>query len=94
MKKARGKGFVYNPGYIDKRTGERRTASTWWIQYFIKGAGFRESSNSGLLFYCTRTLFGLLHPNAPCFYDAPLVAILDACRKVLLSIRGKNTSPD
>jgi hypothetical protein len=46
MKKTRGKGFVYQPGYIDKRTGERRTASTWWIQYFVKGARFRELSNS------------------------------------------------
>ena len=46
MKWTRGKGFVYQPVYIDKRTGERRTASTWWIQYFVRGTRFRESSNS------------------------------------------------
>ena len=46
MNGTRGKGFVYQTVYIDKRTGERRTASTWWIQYFVKGTRFRESSNS------------------------------------------------
>ena len=46
MKKTRGDGFVYQPNYIDKRTGERKTASTWWVQYFVKGTRFRESSNS------------------------------------------------
>jgi hypothetical protein len=46
MKKARGDGLVYQPTYIDKHTGERKTASTWWVQYFVKGARFRESSNS------------------------------------------------
>jgi site-specific recombinase XerD len=46
MKKSRGVGLVYQPTYIDKRTGERKTASTWWVQYFIKGTRFRESSNS------------------------------------------------
>jgi hypothetical protein len=46
MKKARGDGLVYQPTYIDKRTGERKTASTWWVQYFVKGTRFRESSNS------------------------------------------------
>ena len=46
MKKTRGDGLVYQPTYIDKRTGERKTASTWWVQYFVKGIRFRESSNS------------------------------------------------
>jgi integrase len=46
MKKTRGDGLVYQPTYIDKRTGERKTASTWWVQYFVKGARFRESTNS------------------------------------------------
>ncbi len=46
MKRARGKGFVYQPIYIDKRTGERKTASTWWVQYFVSGIRFRESSSS------------------------------------------------
>jgi hypothetical protein len=39
-------GWSTNPPYIDKRTGERKTASTWWVQYFVKGNRFRESSNS------------------------------------------------
>ena len=46
MKKTRGAGLVYQPTYIDKRTGERKTASIWWMQYFVKGIRLRESSNS------------------------------------------------
>ncbi len=46
MRKTRGDGFVYQPRYIDKRTGEQKTASTWWVQYFVKGTRFRESSTS------------------------------------------------
>ena len=46
MKKTRGDGLVYQPTYIDKRTGERKIVSTWWVQYFVRGTRFRESSNS------------------------------------------------
>ena len=46
MKHTRGLGFVYQPVYIDKRTGERRTAATWWVQYSVRGKRFRESSGS------------------------------------------------
>jgi integrase len=46
MGKRRGDGLVYRPTYIDKRTGERKRAANWWTQYFVKGARFRESSNS------------------------------------------------
>lgn len=46
MKKTRGDGLVYQPTYIDKRTGEKKIVSTWWVQYFVKGARFREPSNS------------------------------------------------
>jgi len=46
MKKTRGDGLVYQPTYIDKRTGERKTVSTWWVQYSLEGTRFRESSNS------------------------------------------------
>jgi integrase len=46
MKKTRGLGFVYQPTYLDKRTGERRTASTWWLQYSVRGRRYRESSGS------------------------------------------------
>jgi integrase len=40
---------VYQPFYRDKRTGDRRKATTWWIQYSVKGRRFRESSNSRVL---------------------------------------------
>jgi integrase len=46
MKKPRGVGMVYQPMYVDKRTGERKTASTWWVQYFVNGIRFRESASS------------------------------------------------
>lgn len=46
MKKTRGDGLAYRPTYTDKRTGQRKRISTWWVQYFVKGARFRESSNS------------------------------------------------
>jgi len=46
MRKTRGDGLVYRPTYIDERMGERRIVSTWWVQYFVKGTRFRESSNS------------------------------------------------
>jgi len=45
MVKSRGGGLVYRPTYIDKRTGERKAASIWWIQYSVDGIRFRESSN-------------------------------------------------
>jgi integrase len=44
MKKSRGTGLVYRPTYVDKGTGERKAASTWWIQYSVRGRRFRESS--------------------------------------------------
>jgi integrase len=46
MKRTRGLGFVYQPTYIDKRTGERKTAATWWVQYSMRGKRYRESSGS------------------------------------------------
>jgi hypothetical protein len=46
MKKSRGAGLVYRPAYLDKGTGERKVASTWWIQYSVRGRRFRESSGS------------------------------------------------
>ena len=46
MKQTRGLGFVYQPIYVDKRTGERKTAATWWIQYSVRGKRYRESSGS------------------------------------------------
>jgi integrase len=46
MKQTRGLGLVYQPVYLDKRTGERKTAATWWIQYSVRGKRYRESSGS------------------------------------------------
>ncbi len=46
MKQTRGLGLVYQPVYLDKRTGERKTAATWWVQYSVRGKRFRESSGS------------------------------------------------
>jgi integrase len=46
MKQTRGLGFVYQPIYVDKRTGERKTAATWWVQYSVRGKRYRESSGS------------------------------------------------
>ena len=46
MKKTRGLGFVYQHVYSDKRTGEQKKTSTWWIQYFVRGERYRESSGS------------------------------------------------
>ena len=46
MKQARGLGFVYQPVYLDKRTGKRKTAATWWVQYSVRGKRYRESSGS------------------------------------------------
>lgn len=46
MKKARGLGLVYQPSYVDRATGEQKTAATWWIQYPVRGKRCRESSGS------------------------------------------------
>ena len=46
MKQTRGLGFVYQPVYLDKRTGKRKTAATWWVQYSVRGKRYRESSGS------------------------------------------------
>jgi len=46
MKRTRGLGFVYQPTYLDKQTGQRKTAATWWIQYSVRGKRYRESSRS------------------------------------------------
>jgi hypothetical protein len=46
MKQTRGLGFVYQPVYMDKRTGQRKSAATWWVQYSVRGKRYRESSGS------------------------------------------------
>jgi integrase len=42
----RGFGAVYLPTYKDKRTGELRQSSVWWIQYSIHGQRRIENSRS------------------------------------------------
>jgi hypothetical protein len=44
--KTRGLGLVYQPAYVDKHSGERRIAATWWVQYSVRGKRYRESSSS------------------------------------------------
>lgn len=46
MKQTRGLGLVYQPVYVDKRTGERKIAATWWVQFSVRGKRYRESSSS------------------------------------------------
>jgi integrase len=42
----RGFGTVYLPTYKDKRTGELRQSSIWWIQYSVHGQRKIENSHS------------------------------------------------
>src|SRR5262245_149746 len=45
-KKARGVGAIYQPSYVIKATGERKTSAVWWVYYHHRGRLYRESSNS------------------------------------------------
>ncbi len=42
----RGMGRVYQPTWIDKKSGEERRSPTWWIAYSVRGKLIRESSKS------------------------------------------------
>jgi integrase len=42
--KTRGLGFVFQPTYRDKSTGEKKKAATWWVSYSVHGK--REPSDS------------------------------------------------
>lgn len=44
--RTRGLGRVYLPTYTDRRTGARKTAAVWWVQYSHRGQRHRESSGS------------------------------------------------
>ncbi len=44
--KTRGTGLVFQPTYKNRRTGEVKTSSTWWIQYNVRGKRIRENSGS------------------------------------------------
>ncbi|MBI4584013.1 MAG: tyrosine-type recombinase/integrase [Planctomycetes bacterium] len=44
--KGRGIGYVYQPVYVDKKSGEKKVSAVWWIQYCWRGRRYRESTNS------------------------------------------------
>jgi integrase len=44
MSSRRGTGYLYQPKYTDKRTGERKTSSVWWCEYRQNGKRIREST--------------------------------------------------
>jgi integrase len=44
--KNRGLGFVFQPTWRDKKTGETRTAATWWISYSVHGKRHKENARS------------------------------------------------
>ena len=44
--RSRGMGYVYQPKWRDQRTGERKTADTWWISYSTHGKRHRENAHS------------------------------------------------
>ena len=44
--KNRGLGFVFQPTYRDKVSGEKKTAATWWISYSVHGKRHKENAKS------------------------------------------------
>lgn len=44
--RTRGLGRVYQPKWRDKKSGEIKTAATWWLQYSFRGKVYREPSGS------------------------------------------------
>src|SRR5271170_7073829 len=44
--KSRGMGYVYQPKWRDRRSGERKTAATWWVSYSTHGKRHRENAHS------------------------------------------------
>jgi len=44
--RSRGMGYLYEPQWRDSRTGERKTAATWWISYSTHGKRHRENAHS------------------------------------------------
>ena len=56
MKGTRKFGYVFQPTYLDKRTGEKKISHVWWIQYHVRGRPMRESSASTNLAVARRLL--------------------------------------
>jgi integrase len=44
--RSRGMGYVYQPTWRDQKTGEPKSAATWWISYSIHGKRHRENAHS------------------------------------------------
>lgn len=44
--RSRGMGYLYQPQWRDRRTGELKTAATWWISYSTHGKRHRENAHS------------------------------------------------
>src|ERR1700730_14140351 len=44
--RSRGMGYLYQPQWRDRRTGEQKTAATWWISYSTHGKRHRENAHS------------------------------------------------
>jgi integrase len=44
--KMHGDGRIFRPTYTDKKTGKKRTVSTWYIQYSVGGKKYVESTGS------------------------------------------------
>ena len=42
----RGMGRIYQPSWIDKKTGEKRVSPMWWIAYSVRGKLVRQSAQS------------------------------------------------
>ena len=44
-KQTRGLGFIFQPGYRDKKSGAEKTVATWWISYCVHGVRPRNRAN-------------------------------------------------
>lgn len=44
--KNRGLGFVFQPTWRDKKSGDKKTAATWWSSYSVHGDRHKEPANS------------------------------------------------
>ena len=46
MKNTRGMGFVYQPKWRDKKTGELKTAATFWVGYSANGKSYKQNAET------------------------------------------------
>jgi hypothetical protein len=44
--KNRGLGFVFQPTYRDKLTGDKKATATWWISYSVHGKRHKENAKT------------------------------------------------